>query len=311
MFDFRHALTSSAYLGPEKTVEQPNPLCPTADCEFETYGSMATCWDVVDATSTNDTTLLNNLKMATAFTVSQLYAQINSTALIPEGSRSIYKAGSFHTLVMPMAYPSLQFGAYATNASIAEVIVAYSDTWKAGSNATNMTGVDVDQFRYLIFSLSFCTQAFNSSVAAGVHRTNAVATTTQLRDPVPPGPPSLNWIWNNVTQGISQGLSATRYCPPQLVNQTVAFEAPLPLDGNDYVVDTCTGLLASSAIFGAVTGVAVQVENLEFLFSSGELSFPLSVSLYGTVDNRITDAETRMANVRAMVRNMADGLTTL
>jgi hypothetical protein len=52
-----HAIINAAYLDPSKSVPPLEPNCPTANCNFPTYGTVAICADILNVTDLANTQL--------------------------------------------------------------------------------------------------------------------------------------------------------------------------------------------------------------------------------------------------------------
>jgi hypothetical protein len=292
-FSVRSSIISAAYLGPLNTVAQVDPICTSAHCDWEAYGSLAVCSRLVNIT---DPLLRSQVSMATFTGFNLLYNE--SSSLV---NNTFPNEPLFHSVILPFSQPSGLFDPKLRAVTLSELFIAFSD----GIN-TRTGPLDMSKFHYMAFSFYYCTKSYNTTVSEGKAVTQELAQTSEVLSSTVD---TLNPLWNPQMRGF---VSATDFCPQEVVTQSLTIAAPPGLSPNDfnYTIDACTGLAISAVVWGSISGSTVMNSKLQIYANQGEVNLPLSIALYAPHDLfDAFDPVVREKNMGKMVENIATGLS--
>jgi len=274
--------------------------CPSADCKWDPYASLGICSKVVNITTdTADMAFIASLRHNATFGLQSFYNSTGYTEAVTSNFSATFNESLINTIIMSVT-PSWTYSSAAAIAAIGEYVIAFSDT-----PVKSMDDIPNADFQFIDFIFYFCTKTFNSSVSSGTRHTS------EMESDVPIAFSSIqtfNSVWN---ADYTAFYSPDAFCPPNILNTSMVLKSPPGLlSSENFTIDGCTGLGISTILLAAIPGAIVQLTNREGVAGFGELSYPVSRSIFGDfLQPPVNDSKERFQNIQTMIGNIAISLT--
>jgi hypothetical protein len=289
-----HAIITAAYLEPSKFVPPLDPSCPTANCNFPTYDTVAICADVLNVTD-----LANAQPQSLYFSLANTSISALTNNLLSSGLASPYPL-SYTIGGLIMSEPSYVFGMERTAAALSNTLLLYT------TGATNVTNLRPEALHYAEIIVYACTKRLESIVKDGVKTTRETSSAARVTSG---GAASLNARWNLDKTDVQPRFS----CKPGVAGELMDLALPEGLAGTTKLgMELCTALTSSTVINAYMQGfIALRGSDKAVLQNVGQLGTALSTALFGGFMGLMPSPEEQEANLKGMVRNIGDGLTNM
>lgn len=302
----KQAIFQGVFTIPSETILPAPPQCPSANCNWPTYGSLGICSELANLTAKGNETVLSNLRQTTGY---KLAAAFNSPAVLEDPSSYRNKWNESFPLSYPIVIQSIPDPSYVLNDTIRGTVasshfIAYSDTLVSPSASP-----DVRTFKFLQLNLFWCTKAFSTEIKDGNHSTLETGSSIEVLQPSPWG---LNMAWsidfiacyNTGSCGkLINGRRAVLMAPP-------GTKAPAT-----YEVEIWSGLAASAYLTQTLSEVFFLDHNrgaISLGGSSGVAAAAFGVALIGNMfDAAAPPLEKQLEDVQGIAKNIAASLTNL
>ncbi|KAH8887657.1 hypothetical protein GQ53DRAFT_749727 [Thozetella sp. PMI_491] len=298
----KQAMLDGGLYVPNGTFPHITPECPSGNCDWDTYGSIGICSDLVNLTAMGNETLLGELRRMTNTRATSF---LNSTSMflsdglffnaIPRPS----VPAAFAVVVGNLDAPMGVFNESVYQAMAGEYFVAYTDSTVTASTVSNSS------FTYLGVSFYWCTTSYKTSVRDGVATTDIVGRNTRVATK---NPKTLNFSWSNdFTVCYVAG-----NCNETVGSMFVEFETPAEVENEiTYGVNVWTGLLGS-VLVGSTMYDSLLMDEMRGIVTStgGGIAQAFASALYGDfLTPKSPPPAEQMLNVKGIVSNFARSLT--
>jgi hypothetical protein len=306
----KQAMFNGALSMPSVLIPPNAPDCSSGNCDWDFYGSVSLCSDVVNLTATTNSTLLKKLSVMAD---RRLGALLNSTSLfMSEGLFfNVFPLTSlppaFPVLVGILPQPTGMFNESVNRLMVGNYFVAYSNDL--------LTGPDIatSPLLFLEIGLYWCTKSYSTHVRNGVATTTELGSTAAV---LTPESHNLNYAWSPdfavcyISQNCAKTLGAMKVDlkPP-----------PLPSDGNKtearpretYTVNVWTSLLSSVLLGSAVYDSLLMDQTRGIIVSTGGgVAQAFATALFGDfLATKAPSYEEQFQNAKGIATNLARSIT--
>ncbi|KAH8884101.1 hypothetical protein GQ53DRAFT_662408, partial [Thozetella sp. PMI_491] len=294
------ALVQGAFSVPNETVPYVTPVCPSGECEWPQYGSLAMCSGVANLTAAGNATLLSILRKEASIRLQALFNSTLSMVVALDYPIPGVPA-SFPIIMGPTPGPTGTF-----NTSVAELLIMDNYLAYTDSVLTNTSEASMDQLKFLEIGFYWCTKTISTVVHNGIPHTEEVASAARaLRS----SPQSLNFGWNPIIYPCY----ASGTCNATFGGLEVELEPPLGAPPETYTVDVWSSLMASALFFASMYD-SLLIDSLRGMVASsgGGLAQAFAASLFGDfMASESPSPDAQLSSVTSVAINTAQSLTNL
>ncbi|KAF3928410.1 hypothetical protein AA313_de0206081 [Arthrobotrys entomopaga] len=293
------AYLAAAYLAPNDTVPEVEPVCSSGDCDWPLYGSLGVCAEVVNISASTNKSLVDVL-------VGTFVQQLTQTTYgkVFESTAQDLPVYAAALIPFPQAATRAEFKETQFDTVISQVFISHFN-----GPVILSRNADIAKIQLIGVSMYICTKSFSTTVRGGVHETVQVASAADILSRSTSE--SINAAWNGVLM-----YDASEICKQDgRLGQTITLAGPAALSHESYTMDVCTANFLSELYFIGTTGAILLGLDREVGASIGQISLALGTALYGgfvspsMADPGIPDPETQFENIKSMMENIAKGLT--
>jgi len=301
----RQALLDGISANPANPLPYIQAVCPSGECRWPDFGTLAICSDVFNLTAQGNQTLLAELRKTTATRLDDLYRSAQSMFRLEIGVELI--PPSFPLILGPLPYPTGHFNKSVEELLIMDSFIAYSDTKFSRPENGTFRDADLSSLRFLELGLFLCTKTLSSEVRGGISYTREVSSQARARKSVDT---KLNYKWTMKFFTCY----VTNTCPEVLGATELELEPPPGAPGTgEYVVHLWSALMSSALLFVTMFDAGLTDQGRGFLASNGGgASAGLAPSLFGDLlATELPTPDEQLLGVRNVSRNIAQSLSNL
>ncbi|KAB5566193.1 hypothetical protein GE09DRAFT_1284036 [Coniochaeta sp. 2T2.1] len=306
----KQAMFNGALSNPGIPIPPNIPDCSSGSCEWDSFGSLAVCSDVVNLTATGNMTLLKQL---TAVADQRLSALLNSTSLFL--SQGLF-FNVFPTTSMPPAFPILvgimpsptgMFNDSVTQLMVGNYYVAYSND--------QLTGADIatSPLLFLEVALFWCTKTYSVNVHDGVANTTELGSAAEV---LTSNPHTLNFAWapdfamcyvlGNCAKTLGNRQLELQPPPGDRRGQTEEYKVQ-----KQYTVNVWTSLLSSILLGSTMYDSLLMDQTRGIIVSTGAgIAQAFATAMFGDfLSTESPDEEAQFKNAQGIASNLAGSIT--
>ncbi|KAH6651930.1 hypothetical protein BKA67DRAFT_660709 [Truncatella angustata] len=305
----QQAVISNVYLPTTQLTPVIVPRCAAGNCKWDSFGTLAICSQVVNLTAQGNETLLASLGKQTVSMLDLFHRQ--SLIALKATTNTTAQEGT-SSIVWPLAIAELESPSGAldislTNVALADMFVAFPKDFIDITSVTNSTMLE--GFEFFEFLFHWCIPALDVQVTDGISKTKVLATSTKIASPNPPH--SLNRKWSPDFADCAAPMA----CNYTLQGETVVLAPSGTISAGErsieYAIDVNTALAASGFIGSHLAGGTLTEPGDTIIFENGNIAYPLSVALFGSVEPQSLPPEVQLQNMQTITSNIATGITNM